>query len=393
MQIVKIKGCIKSYAWGSRDILPSLFHYKSDGSPQAEAWFGIHPDGCSRLENGQALDAWLEEDPLARCGNMEARVPIMMKFLAVNTPLSLHVHPNRTQAILGWQNEEVLRRLGRNEETDYRDQNAKSELFCASTPSTLLCGFRDHESASWHLKRLLGPLYDELFAHSRTVRGLVKTLFSLEGEKLKAVVDACLRSMDEAGEELSRGGVYLTERGISEKIFSIFGHEPSVVMPYLMNVIHMRIGEAIYIRSGVLHTYVHGSGIEIEDCSDNECRIGMSEKHVNVASALNLIDFDAHFNGKLELYTDPFLRLVADGPDWSLAIMKSGSYDIKETHASFILCTEGQARVGTRDGHVTLKEGECAFIPSCDDEYHVRVGGRVCQAICGRRGPDGLRCD
>ena len=42
MEIKKIKGVIKEYDWGSLDFLPSLFKYKSNGKPQAEAWFGTH---------------------------------------------------------------------------------------------------------------------------------------------------------------------------------------------------------------------------------------------------------------------------------------------------------------------------------------------------------------
>ena len=49
MQIVRIRGVFKDYSWGSRDVLPAMFHYDADGRPQAEAWFGVHPEGQARL--------------------------------------------------------------------------------------------------------------------------------------------------------------------------------------------------------------------------------------------------------------------------------------------------------------------------------------------------------
>lgn len=386
MQIVRIRGVFKDYSWGSRDVLPAMFHYDADGRPQAEAWFGVHPEGQARLEDGTLLKDYLESDPEALFGEGSSAYvecfPLMLKVLAVNNPLSLHVHPDAEQAAIGWRNEELDRRAGRDASLlDYSDSNCKNELYYALTPSTLMCGFRDFDSIHHHLTRLLPCSFDRLFSRSGTIRGLVKTLFSLGGDELKTVIDEFLSSLQDAGEESRRGGVYYTERGISERIFSLFGHDASVVMPYLMNVVHMRIGDAVYIHSGMLHTYVHGTGVELEDSSDNEVRLGMSGKHKDIPAGLNLIDFDAGFSGKLDIRQDRFLRQRADGGTLSLAILPSGSYDIRERVPSIALCTEGQARVGTSVDHVMLKEGECCFIPSCDEEYHIRVAGKVFQAV------------
>ena len=189
------------------------------------------------------------------------------------------------------------------------------------------------------------------------------------------------RLLDEAEEESRRGGLYLTERGISEKSFSLFGYDAGVIMPYLMNVVPVRPGEAIYIQSGVLHSYAHGTGIGIEDSSDNEIRLSLSRKHKDIQGALNLIDFDSSFSGKVCLKPDSVLRSVASTPTFALAVLSSGSYDIREKTPCFSLCLEGLARVGTPDDHIMLREGECCFIPSCDEEYHVRVSGKVYQAL------------
>ena len=121
----------------------------------------------------------------------------------------------------------------------------------------------------------------------------------------------------------------------------------------------------------------HGLPVEIEV----EKQLGMSGKHKDIPAGLNLIDFEAGFSGKLDIRQDRFLRQRADGGTLSLAILPSGSYDIRERVPSIALCTEGQARVGTSTDHVMLKEGECCFIPSCDEEYHIRVAGKVFQAV------------
>ena len=386
MKSVKIKPAIKNYSWGSRDILPAMFHFESHGEPCAEAWFAVHNEGQSTLEDGTLLKDYLEASPKELFGESWEKwvgtFPLSLKVLAVNTPLSLHVHPDRVQAGLGWADEELRRRLGvGRSELNYSDDREKNELFYALTPSTLLCGWRDYDALVHHLRRLCPEGYGRVFSASRTVRGIVKTLFSLGDDELHSLVDEYLEGLERSGEERRRGAVYYTERGVSELIQELFPYDASVLAPYLMNVIHMRIGEAVMIPCGLLHSYVHGSGIEIEDSSDNEIRIGMSQKHKDIQGALNLIDFDAGFNGKLNLESDRFLRLVAKGKGYALAVLKSGSYDIREKSPSFALCTEGRARVGTSDSHIELREGECCFIPSCDEEYHVRVSGTVFQAI------------
>ncbi len=254
---------------------------------------------------------YLDSSPelLAGLGRDE-HFPLMMKVLAVNNPLSLHVHPDRIQAQRGWREEELKRRKGFVQELNYKDENCKNELFYALTPSTLLVGFRDAESASFHLKRLCPVSFEKHFSSSRTARGLFKTLFSLPQSELDCVIAEYMKGLEESGEELTRGGVYYTERGISVKVHDLFGNDPSVVVPYLMNVIALRIGEVLYIRSGMLHSYIHGTGIEIEDSSDNEVRIGMSSKHKDVTDALNLIDYDSSFTGKIPLV--PADECIAD---------------------------------------------------------------------------------
>ena len=54
MQIRKIKGVVKNYAWGNKDYIPSLLG-GYDGNPQAEYWMGTHPSGAATLEEGTKL--------------------------------------------------------------------------------------------------------------------------------------------------------------------------------------------------------------------------------------------------------------------------------------------------------------------------------------------------
>jgi len=39
----------RSYAWGSRSVIPDLLGQPASDDPQAELWIGAHPDHPSRL--------------------------------------------------------------------------------------------------------------------------------------------------------------------------------------------------------------------------------------------------------------------------------------------------------------------------------------------------------
>jgi mannose-6-phosphate isomerase class I len=62
---------------------------------------------------------------------------------------------------------------------------------------------------------------------------------------------------------------------------------------YLLNLVHLRPGEAMFLPAGVLHSYLEGAGIEIMANSNNVLRGGLTPKHVDVPELLNNVVFEA----------------------------------------------------------------------------------------------------
>ncbi|MBQ2259498.1 MAG: mannose-6-phosphate isomerase, class I, partial [Spirochaetales bacterium] len=85
MQIKKIKGVVKNYAWGNTDYIPSLLG-GYDGNPQAEYWMGTHPSGEAVLEDGMKLSDYLKsDDAILGKNNIEKfgkSLPLLFKILA-----------------------------------------------------------------------------------------------------------------------------------------------------------------------------------------------------------------------------------------------------------------------------------------------------------------------
>lgn len=389
MEIKKIKGVIKEYDWGSTDFLPSLFGYEANGRPQAEAWFGTHPSGEAVLEDGTLLSDYIKKDSERYLGRITIerlgdRLPMLLKVLAIKTPLSIQCHPDRAQAKDGFAREASLREAGvPSKDRNYQDDNQKAEVLYALTPVTAMCGFRSWEDINYNLKRLIPVSYESYFESSKDISDLFYRLYTLDKKILTAVVEEYKANLAISEEDTTINGSYLTSRGIAERVLPLYGVDPGVLAPYLLNVIHLRPGEAVYLRPTVLHAYVQGNGVELMSLSDNVLRGGLTHKKVDVKELMSVMTAAPTKGEACRKSKDRFLREVIETPtdDFRLLVLKSGSYDINEAVPSLILCTDGAARVGTSNDHIDLKEGECCFVPSCDEEYHVRVNGKVFQAV------------
>ena len=218
MEIKKIKGVVKDYAWGNSDFIPSLIGGKAEG-PQAELWLGTHHSGDAEVEGGGHLSELIKNDPSILgekdWKKYEGRLPLLMKVLAIAKPLSLQCHPNKTQAENGWNKEAEKRAKG--EEVSYQDDNEKCEMILALSPITALCGFRDIEVMKADLAAVVPAAFGRtLRALSSDIENLFMSLFELPAEEKKAILAELKASLDSSSNP-SWDGLFLTREGISRE--------------------------------------------------------------------------------------------------------------------------------------------------------------------------------
>lgn len=334
-----VTGQVQHYDWGTIAEIPRLLGVESDGCPWAEYWLGAHPkapslladdcdiNGADRADGGQPLDRWLAEHPdqLGQASRevFGDRLSFLLKILSAEQPLSIQAHPSRTQAQLGFAQENAAgvpiddpRRL-------YRDDWPKPEMIVALTEFHALYGFRDpHES-----RRML-TVFDTVDGFP----GLVAPLEDPGSEGIAAVLTSCLQpdeqnrrviagmiaaahdlvqghdpaSMQEDAPQLARTAVELDRA---------YPGDPSILAALLMNRVHLRPGESLFLGAGTMHAYLHGTGIEIMASSDNVLRGGLTSKHIDVPALLAHADLTAtcvqpecprQLPGGLQHYRTPF---------------------------------------------------------------------------------------
>ena len=101
MSMWKLKPACKDYLWGG-ELLREKYHIESDCEPLAEAWvLSCHPDGISRLAEGEMEGMSLPEAAKQYDGNFFgtrckafAEFPMLVKLIDAAKDLSVQVHPD-----------------------------------------------------------------------------------------------------------------------------------------------------------------------------------------------------------------------------------------------------------------------------------------------------------
>ena len=377
MEIRKIKGAIRDYPWGDGSYIASLLGRRQEGT-HAELWFGAHPSAQSVTEDGTLLSELIRKDRAFLGPDWERHqgsLPFMMKVMDIGCPLALQCHPGKADAEAGWEREAESRRAGR--AVSYADRNGKSELFLALSPVTALVGFRNAEEAMADLAVLVPASYGRVLKGLPSIRSLFQSLYDLPQGERRLILSE-FRSAAASASEPERSGLFLTRRGAALECLRHHPDDISCLMPYLMNLVHMKAGEAMEVKPGTMHTYFHGFGIECSDPSDNTIRIGLTHDHIDRGEAGRIADLQESEVSVAAAETDGYGRTAyrSSSGAFTLLSVPSGDYGIAGDRLSIALVTEGSARFSSGGESLSLSKGECAIIPAAL-RYTLRCRGAL----------------
>lgn len=381
-----LEGVIRHYEWGSPSSIPALLGLPEDGRPWAELWLGAHPSGPALLgPSHRPLDVVVAADPVGALGAAAAErfgtLPFLLKVLAAAAPLSLQAHPTTEQAEAGYARQDAEGIPLDAPDRSFRDRLHKPELICALTEFEALCGFRDPHTTLDVLATIdtdaLDPVRD-LIAAEPDARGLAAALgylLGLEPTKAQAlvepVVDAC-----------ARGGPadWTAERRVAAELGDRYPGDAGVVTALLLNRVTLQAGEALFLRAGNLHMYLHGTGVEVMANSDNVLRGGLTSKHVDGPTLLEVVDTEP-------IAADVQRPAVVDGvatydtpvPEFSLQRIEIDDHHMLAAGPAVLICTAGAVTIGPH----TLERGRAAWLPASDGPVDATGRGTVYRAGLG----------
>ncbi|MCF8610319.1 mannose-6-phosphate isomerase, class I [Gordonia sp. HY285] len=390
-----LAGVIRPYAWGSRTALAQMRGAPSPSAhPEAELWFGAHPASPATLESGSDLLSVIEDDPASALGaavidQFGPRLPYLLKILAAQEPLSLQAHPSAEQAAEGFARENASGLRFDAPERNYRDGWHKPELVVALTDFDVLAGFRDPHRTVELLRSLQVPALDPYLGllagqpDDTGLRAVFTTWLTLPDSVIGTLVPDTLAGAVRAlerGEDRFR----LELRSLLE-LGEAYPGDPGVLASLLLNRIHLRPGEALYLAAGNLHAYLHGTAVELMANSDNVLRGGLTPKHIDVPELLRVLDFtpvsldeltpESTTVGSELVYLTPapefrLSRVHLDGT----GLHQPSSISFGVSGPQIIAVLSGRITVSAADGHhVTASACDAVWIADSDPDVVVHA--------------------
>ncbi len=378
----RLEGAIRKYDWGSTSSIPSLLGCAEDGKPWAELWLGAHPSAPSVVgEPRTPLDELIAADPAGQLGpavvDRFGSLPFLFKVLAAAAPLSLQAHPSVLQAEAGYAREDAAGVPIDAPNRSFRDRFHKPELICALTDFHALCGFRDPVATLDVLATIdtaaLDPIRDRLAVLS-DVDGL--------GPLLEHVLSLPAGGAADVGAPRVAGcgapgpDRHADVRAMAAALGERYPGDAGVVTALLLNLVHLKPGEALFLGAGNLHAYLGGTGVEIMANSDNVLRGGLTTKHIDIPTLLEVVDarpIEPAVQRPVAVegvapYDTPVPEFALERLDLDGSVAVSGP--------AILLCTDGAADVGS----FSLERGAAAWLPAADGVVELRGRGTVYRA-------------
>lgn len=303
----KMTPTVQDYAWGGREYISKLL----GGPPRlaAELWMGGHPKSPSLLHvdgTQVPLNSLIDHAPELLIGAGPAkkfgRLPYLFKLLDVAGMLSIQCHPNKRQALEGFERENRAGIPLDAPHRNYKDDNHKPEMNLAVTEFWMLYGFKPAEEIEDAIKRNAPEFAGAMtgFAGRRyPIRKLYERIMSMSQDETDRVLSPLIQRL----ESEDRGN------GLFAKSSPHFwalraarnpGFKPSsgkydrgIFSIYLLNLVRLSPGEGVYQNAGTLHAYLEGVTLEIMANSDNVLRGGLTPKHADARELMNTVLFES----------------------------------------------------------------------------------------------------
>lgn len=372
---IKLEPKVMQYDWGNKTFIPNLLNQSIDNNPKAELWIGTHIGAPSTVENGKLFSTFLEENPsflgqkhLDKYGTF---LPLLFKILAIEKPLSIQCHPSIPIAREGWKNEEEYRKNHPRNLWNYKDDNRKAEVIYALTPITAMCGFASYSIVKKNLINAIPDGFDKYFksvddnkllSDNEKLSTIFELLYRMEKDELNILITELIENIkvNKVSDD------FLSKEEIIVSAYKEYPLDPGLFTPLILNVVHINIGDSLYLEPRILHAYVFGNGIELMSASDNVLRGGLTHKKMDVDELLKVMlvrGGEVSFSKK---HKDEFGRIVIETPtdEFTLIVMEKNKFSVTTKSIEILLNTGNNTKLFVENKEINFTKGDVYAIAS-----------------------------
>jgi len=371
LQPLRLLGTVQQYDWGKKgrdSLVAKLAGRDGDRGTFAEFWFGAHPKSSSLLiidgspislkeAIEQNTETFLGQESLKTFG---PQLPFLFKILSVARPLSIQVHPDLKLAAS----------LHEQDPANYPDANHKPEIGVAASDVQMLCGFRsdkDFQEKVISCSEIVEVLSEETLQglknisvdNSATIKQQVyRAVMNLSQEEVK---ERCQQVYSQASKKsCSDVGHWLTE---VEKLYP--EGDVGVFSFFMLNIVKLKPGEAVFSLPGVPHAYLSGEIVECMANCDNTIRAGLTSKFKDTEVLLEMVDYAVD---------GPCMVQTSNARNETVFKTAAREFELTEFNSdkptlvgkdvqgpAIAFCLEGEAYAQTEAGPIAIEPGEALF--------------------------------
>ncbi len=285
MAILKLFPVLKDYLWGGTR-LKEIFGRDNGDKKIAESWeVSVHPDGESRLENGETLSSYFVREPHA-VDREGGKFPVLIKYIDAKQNLSVQVHPS----------DEFARRV--------EGDNGKTEMWYivqAEKNAGIYCGFSRDTTREEFLSKVQNGTVEELLNFIPVKAG---DCFLIEAGTVHAIGAGCVIC------EIQQSS-NVTYRVYDYNRKDANGNLRPLHVEKAVQVINFSRFEN-HTNSGAISDMVGGKQRLLTKCAYFRCRELLLdgtyfERAEHSFRALNILDGEGKLNGKSFKKGDSFL--------------------------------------------------------------------------------------
>lgn len=383
-----LKGKIQNYAWGTKNenaFIPQFLNFKEKkDQPYAELWMGAHPSAPSEIlyDNTYVdLENLIKEFPAEILGekvySQFGKLPFLFKVLSAGEALSIQAHPNKVQAV----------QLHARDPEHYPDDNHKPEIAIALSDLTALAGFKTFkqlidvldnypEITEFIGSDILDEMKQGKNLSEEEQKPLVKKMFSSLMKKSQTHPHELLEAIENLDARFSqKGDINLTEQKFCElrKIYP--GTDSGLFSLFLLNMIHLKPGQGIFLKAGLPHAYLKGNIVECMANSDNVVRAGLTPKYQDVDTLIDILTYETspveiqegNFKNDELVYETPVSEFRISRMD--LDKNKIITQEIQSLQ--ILLVTEGCINISRDNENEEFKKSQAILIPAVFNHYNI----------------------
>jgi mannose-6-phosphate isomerase len=364
----KLKGTIQHYQWGGKHFIPALLNINNDAQqPFAEYWLGAHDNAPALLDNNTDLKTTLQNTSLLGkyVADVFGRLPYLLKVLDVKDMLSIQVHPSKQAALKAFEAENAAGIALTAANRNYKDDNHKPELMTALGDFWLLHGFKAANELQLVLKNIPELNFLMPFFEEDNYKALYQKVMTMPQQQVDAQLQQLLERIipqylagtlqkNNPHFWAARAAITFNNPGFIDRgIFSV----------YLLNLVYLKKGEAIFQDAGVLHAYLEGQNIELMANSDNVLRGGLTPKYIDVPELMKHVSFkpvvpvaikSTPVNNNEAVYK----TTAADFELSCITINAHETYTLTSATAEIFLLLQGSATVAGSNKQLLFAKGD-----------------------------------